>query len=303
MGGTARPYVKGNFSFQLDGFDCGMIQSLEGGNTKAEVVSLANSSGYLQKKHLAGFKHEDFKMKMAGVQGKPLYEWIKAALDQNHLYKNGAIHAKNFNQETESIREFTDALLTEIGLPAGDGTAKDPAYLSISFAAQTVRNKAGDKSKSDGAINVNQKRLNGGHFKLVVDRVKDACNRVAKFDALTVKMGVQRDDIGGQREKELVPGKIDMPNLVFHVAEVDAKPIYEWHEDFVIKGNCGEESETTAELTYFSQDYSKPLIVVTMNNIGIFNLTTDSVEDHADAIRRVKVECYMEGMKIDFPGA
>jgi hypothetical protein len=303
MGASARPYVSGNFAFQLDGLDCGMIQKLEGGNIQAEVVNLANSAGYLQKKHLGPIKVNDFKMQMAGIQGGPLYQWIKSALDMNHLYKNGAILAKNFNQETESIREFTDALLTEIGLPAGDGAAKDPAYLSISFAAQHVRTKPGDKAKDAGALNVNQKRLLGSNFRLTVDRVKDACKRIAKFDALTVKMGVQRDDIGDAREMELVPGKIDVPNLSFQLAEVDSKAIYDWHEDFVIKGNCGEESETTAELSYYSQDFSKELVRVTMKNIGIFNVTSDASEDHKDAIKRCKVECYMESLEIDFPGA
>jgi hypothetical protein len=299
----ARSYVSGNFSFQLDGIDCGMIQKIEGGNISAEVVNLANSSGYWNYKHLGPIKIADFKLQMAGIQGGPVYDWIKAALDMNHLYKAGGIYAYDFNQKCKSIREFQNALLTEIGLPACDGGAKEPGYLSLSFAAESVSTKPGDDSHSPGAVNMNQKGLNGANFRLTIDKVKDKVKRIAKVDALTVKMGVQRDDIGDARVMEMVPGKIDFPNLVCHVAEIDADPWYAWHEDFVVKGNCGEDMHTTAELVYYNQAFTKELVRVTMKDIGIFNLTADAEEDHKDAIKRVKAEMYMQTLEIAFPGA
>ena len=303
MAAKGRSYVSGNFSFQLDGLDCGMIQKIEGGNISAEVVSLANSSGYWNYKHLGPIKIADFKLQMAGIQGGPVYDWIDSALKMNHVYKNGGIYAYDFNQKCKSIREFQDSLLTEIGLPACDGGDKNPAYLSLSFAAQNVATKPGDDSHSPGAVNMKQKGLSGGNFKLTVDKCKDACTTIAKSDALTVKMGIQRDDVGATRIMDLVPGKIDFPNLVFHVSEIEADAWYAYHEDFVVKGNCGEDAHTTAELVYYDQAFAKELVRVTMKDMGIFNLTADAEEDHKDAIKRVKVEMYMQTLEIAFPGA
>src|SRR5215470_19443667 len=121
---AGRAYVVGNFAFTLDGLDCGIIKSFEGGNFQGEVVNIANSSGYLQYKQLGPIKINDVKVSLASAHAKPVQEWIQAALDMNHMYKNAAFMAYDFNQKCKSIREFSDCLLTEIGFPACDGGSK-----------------------------------------------------------------------------------------------------------------------------------------------------------------------------------
>jgi hypothetical protein len=299
-----RSFVSGNFKFELDGLDCGLVNKFEGGNFQAEVVNVANSSGYLQYKHLGPVKLNDVKFQMAGIMGEPLQKWIQAALDMNHMYKNAAIYAYDFNQKCKSIREYQDCLLTEFGLPACDGAAKDPAYVSISFAAQNAATKPGDDSNAPGQANMKQKFLLGSNFKLTIDKIgAEGCRRINKSDALTWKMAVARDDIGAARVMELCPGKIDGPNLSCTIAGVDAKAFSDWHEDFVIKGNCGQDMHTTAELVYYSQDFTKELIRVTFKEVGIFNLTFDPLTDHDDKIWRAKAEMYFETSEIAFPGA
>lgn len=296
MGGTARPYATGYFALDLDGVNCGMIKSIEGLNTKAEVIRLANAGGYRQNAQLGTIKPEDCKLQMAGIMAGPLADWIKAALDMNHVYKQGSVIAADFNLKSAAITQFTDALLTKIGFPKVDGASKDPAYVSIEFAVQTVKKLKGDGADVKKDLSAKQKTLRTDSFRVVVDKIgADPCKRINTFEGVDVKMKVSRDEIGDARWYELIPGALnEMPNIKFTVAEVDAEPFYAWHQDFVIDGNCGAEQETSIELTYLDQSLKNELMMLTFKNVGIFNLSADKQDDNSGSVRRITCEAYCE---------
>lgn len=305
MAGAVRSFVAANHWLSLDGLDCGMIEEVSGGNIKGNVVEYAQNGAYWRKKHLGTIAYEPFKLKLGCSAGSPLNDRVKSLLAANHQYFNGAVNACDFNLKTKSIKEFTNALLTEVTLPACDGAGKDPAYMSVTIEAERIRAKAGDDSTPNGALNAKQKFFTPANFRLTIDKVgKEATKRVAKCaDGFTVKLPTTRDDIGDAREMELCPSKgCDYPNLSFEVSNIDIDAFLKWHEDFVIRGNCGEDQETSAELLYLSQDFSKEICRVTMYNVGIFNITANPIKDHQDGIWRSKVECYMERCDIEFLG-
>jgi len=302
---TGRAYVSANYWLQLDGLDCGQINSVSGGYISAEVQEIAQNGGYFVKKALGALKYSAFKLEMAGIDGGPLYDRIKALLASNHQYFNGAVMASDFNLKTRAIREFTNALLTSVTLPACDASkAKEPGYLTIEFEAEKIRNMKGDDAKPSGATKVAQKKLTPANFNFTIDAVKDATRRTTKVDALAVKAPVTRDQVGFAREYEMIPSKgVQYPNISFSVAEIDADPIYAWHQKFCIEGHCTEADETTAELVYYSHNLKDELIRVTFHNVGIYNCQPDDNKDQADAVKRVKVECYCEKIDIEFKGA
>jgi hypothetical protein len=296
---TARPYASGYFALDLDGTNCGMIKSIEGLNTKAEVIRLANSGGYRQNAQLGNISPEDCKLQMAGIMGGPLLDWIQAALDMNHVYKQGAVIGYDFNLKSASITQFTDALLTKVTWPKCDGAAKDPAYMGIEFAAQTVKKLKGDGANVQKDLNAKQKTLRTDSFRVVVDKIgPDPCKRINTFESPSVAMKISRDQCGDARWYELVPGSLaTMPDLKFTVAEVDCEAFYAWHEDFVVNGNCSAEAETSIELTYLDQSLKNELMTVTFSQVGIFNLSAGKREDMADGIQRCTIEAYCEDVK------
>lgn len=300
--GDNRSYVSGYFQVDLDGMNCGMVQKFEGGNISADVVSEPVSDKYLVKKHIGNLKYNDFSLQMVAVAGTPMTEWVEAALSMNYQRKSGELKAADFQLKVRSIREFKDALVTEVGFPACDGASKEPAFMSVKFAPEVVRTKAGDGSTVDAAIMTKQKMWSPANFRLNIDGLSEACKRVNKVDALTAKITTVRDEIGDARDYALEPGKIEMPNLSLTLTEADAKAFYEWHEDFVIRGNCHEENEKTGSLVYLDHTRQKTLCEISFSNIGIFNVTADPVSNNDDKIRRVKVECYLERMKAKFSG-
>src|SRR5688500_19443400 len=60
--------------------------------------------------------------------------------------------------------------------------------------------------------------------------------RSNKIEALTVKQTFVDSPAGDTRDVTKEPAKLEIPNLVITLAESHAKALYEWHDDFVIKG-------------------------------------------------------------------
>ena len=101
-----------------------------------------------------------------------------------------------------------------------------------------------------------------------------------------------------------------MPNLVIHLAESHADEFYRWHEDFVIKGNNGDENEKGGTLEYLTPNLQEVLFTLHFDHLGVFKIAPDKMSaqsmdkpDAAEPIRRLKVEMYCEDIKFAFNSA
>jgi phage tail-like protein len=291
-----RSYVAGNFFFQMDGVKCGFIKSMDGGAITAEVINEAAGPNYYVKKHIGTPKYEDFTMQIGFSMSKAVYDWIAASWAMNYQRKNGAIVACDYKLDAKSQREFFNALITETGIPACDGASKEPAYLTLKLAPEYTRNtKASGKASGEYGKN-EQKLWLPQNFRLTIDGLD--CSKVAKLDAFTVKQTAVTDDIGDARDYLKEPGKLEFPNLKVTMSEVAAQTWYDWHEDFVIKGNNDEGREKNGVLEFLSPNRQDVIFTVKFFNLGIFKISTDKSEANADAIKRVSGELYCERMEI-----
>ena len=94
---------------------------------------------------------------------------------------------------------------------------------------------------------------------------------------------------------------MEFPNLVVTLPDANAKDFYDWHEDFVIKGNSSKEK--TGFLEYLTPDLKSVIFKLGFQGIGIFKLSPEKVEQGSDQIRRVKAEMYVEDITFDFTSA
>lgn len=293
-----RAYSAGFFALQLDGSkESGFLRSVEGGNAVGEVVHEVGSATYYQKKHIGNVKYEEFTAEFGLALPKDVYDWISATLTGKHERKSGSIIAADFNYEARARREFSDALITEIGFPAMDASSKDPAYMTLKFAPERTEDKPASGKLSSGSKQ-QQKLWLPSNFRLEIKGLPTG--KVSKIDALTIKQTAVTDDIGETRDYQKEPGKLEYPNLVFTIPEVDAQPWRDYFETFVIKGNNGEEFERTGRLTYLAPNLSDELGRLEFFNLGIFKLSTDKAESSSDTIRRVKVELYCERIEFTY---
>ncbi len=295
-----RGYVAGKYGIELDGTLAGWVQDVYGGHATSDVVVEKVGVDHVLHKHLAGVKYEDVILHCGSGMHSAFYEWIKASFDHKYVRKTGAIVTADYNSKERSRKEFFNALITEIGFPALDAASKDAAKMTVKFAPEYTRVKVNSGAAIGTFKDDVQKKWLPSNFRLKIDGLD--CTRVNKIEALTVKQKVVDNPVGELRDYEKEPSHLDIPNLVVTLSESHAKSFYDWHEDFVIKGNNGDDKEKNGTLEFLTPNLQEALFKLTFNHAGIFRLEEERVEAGSENIRRVKVELYVEEMKFDYVG-
>ena len=162
--------------------------------------------------------------------------------------------------------------------------------MTIKFKPETTRKALG--SGREIPRSKVQKQWLPANFRLKIDGLDEPCKRVNKIEALTVKQKVVEDQGGA--------GEYEVPDLVITLPESVAKPFYDWHEDFVIKGNNSSEGEKNGKLEYLTPNLSEALFTLEFFNLGIFKLAPEKGEANSDQIKRVTAEMYCERMTFSF---
>lgn len=297
-----RSYVVGKFMMNLDGGAAGWIQSIEGGNAEGDVVAEKVGTDLHQYKHIGNVKYTDVSMTCGTGMSGPFYDWIWGSFTNKYARKNGSIIGCDFGGNAQSELSFFEALITEFGMPALDAASKDAAKMTLKFKPEKTRMKAASgKLKGEFKSEV-QKRWMPSNFRLKIDGLDDMTKRVSKVEALVVKQKVVESPCGELREYESEPASLELPNLVITVAESHAKDLYTWHEDFVIKGNCGQDKEKSGTLEYLTPDLQTPLFTLTFKGLGIFKCAPDKLEGGGEKIRSVKAEMYLEHIDFKYDG-
>ncbi|MDO8751617.1 MAG: phage tail protein [Dehalococcoidia bacterium] len=301
-----RSYAVGRYALELDGQFAGWLNSAEGGNATADVINEPAGPDYIVRKHIGQPQYEDIIIQVSAGMSEAFYKWIDASFNKNYSRKDGAIVAADFNYKEQSRLTFTDALITEIGFPALDAASKDPAYMTIKFAPETTKRvpskggTVGGAAAGKGAAV--QKKWLPANFRLKIDGLDQPTSKVNKIEALVIKQKVTENPVGEARDAQIELAHLEFPNLVITLAEAYADPFYDWHDDFVIKGNSAEANEKNGTLEVLTPNLQDVLFTLTFKSLGIFNVATEKGDAGAEAIKRVKAEMYVEEMTFDYKG-
>jgi hypothetical protein len=204
------------------------------------------------------------------------FDWIRGFLSGRHETKTGAILILDYDFTLVDRLAFTGALISEISFPACDASSKDAATISLRFQPATLQKAVGGK-----AINVPRpapKHWTLSNFRVAIQGLD--CSQVNKVDSL-------------QFSRHGSP-----PILAVTLAESKTKGFYDWHQDFVVKGNT--KSEKTGTLTYLTSDLGTALFTLMFHNLGIFKVTPDKTSSGHENIRRVKAEMYTEHLDFKY---
>ena len=291
----SRAFVGGSSALELDGQFIDFLKSAEGGFPKADVIQEPIGPNYIVKKHVGQPKYQDIAIQSDPAMPKPLFDWIAAALAMTYARKNGAIITADFNRVEQSRLQFNNALITEFTIPACDGSAKDPGYLTLKFAPEVTTPLAGKGNILPG-VATKAKAWLPSNFRLTIPGLD--CSKVSKIEALTVKQTVVPQNIGEVRDLQKQPARLEFPNLVIYVAESFAGTFYAWFQDMVIKGNAGDNNEKAGTLEFLDPTLKGSLLTIYFNHLGIFGFSPEKLDAGAETIRRVKVEMYCEQMTL-----
>jgi hypothetical protein len=165
--------------------------------------------------------------------------------------------------------------------------------MAVKFSPDSTRIKAPSRESVSSKYAIDpkiQKKWTPANFKLVIPGLD--CANVNKIAELVLKRKV----IEGEPELEI-------PNLVVTLSESSAETWYAWHEDFVVKGNCGEEKEKSGTLEYLTPNHQDVLFKLTFSHLGIFSLEEERTVPGWESIHRVKAQLYVDEMGFDFHAA
>lgn len=300
MPANVRTFASSNFFLNLDGKPCGFLKSVEGGTASAEVVQEKVGPDRFSKKHLAGIKYEPLVLEIDLSMAKSIYDWISDSWARKYARHDGSILIGDANFKVQSEMDFFDALISETTIPAMDASSKDAARMTVKIAPEYTRFKKGSGKISGKFPKSVQKRWLPSNFRLEIDGLD--CTKVSKIEAFTVKQNISTDPVGEERDYNKEPTSIEFPNLTITLPESKAQTWLDWHEDFVIKGNNGDDKEKNGTLIFLATDLKKELARVNFSHLGIFRLTPDKYEAGSENIRRVKAELYCEEMRFDYKG-
>jgi len=295
-----RSYVSGNFMMTLDGKNVGFVKSVDGGAISAEVINEPAGPNYFVKKHIGQPKYEEFAAQVGFSMSKSLYEWIAGSWANKPERKNGSFIAADYQLQAQSERRFFNALITETTIPAMDGSSKEPAYITVKFAPETIRVEKASGKVTGELGKVEQKMFLPASFRLQIDGLD--CTKVNFIDSFTVKRTVVTDDIGDARDYAKEPGKVVFPNIKVTLAESTDQSWIDWHDSFVVKGNNDDGAEKNGTLTLLSPNQQLVLARIKFFNMGICSLRNDKAEANADQIKRVTAELYVERMEFEAGG-
>jgi len=273
---------------------CGIARNVAGGAVVSDVVTEKIGPGHFSKKHLGGVRYEEFEMDIGFAMAKPVFDWIHETWKILYPRRSGSVLACTDKREVKSERKFLNAVLTETTIPTLDRGAKEPAWLRVKFAPEKIELVKASGKASGADAHHPEKQLLPSNFTLEIPGLD--CSKVQKIESLTVRQSVAQHPVGELRDYALEPATLSFPNLRITFSEVSVDPWMSWFDDFVVKGNCGEDKEKSGTLKLLSPN-QQPLASIALFNLGIFRLGSIDSEAGMDGRKLARAELYCERME------
>jgi len=121
---------------------------------------------------------------------------------------------------------------------------------------------------------------------------------VQKIDAFTIKQKFTEAEVGESRDYIKIPGRIEYPNLTLRISQSDIDSWLAWYEDFIVKGNNGDDQEKSGALTFLSANLAEEIGVIEIHGVGLKRFTPLPAGATSDRAPYFEVELYVENMKL-----
>lgn len=276
---TDARFVGETFYLDLGREGLATLKSVDGGVVFADVIESFADGGRAPEKVVGQIKWDDIVLKKGFTS--TAVEWAQMAVAPEVQRASGTVLAADARLGHTATLTFHEALITEFGMPALDADSKEAGYVTVKFTPERIEYTKGSGQKL--AVPRDEERWLPANFKLDLDGVDAA--RVSKIDAITIK----------QNMHEL----LEFSNLKLSFPADSAQKWIDWHEDFVIKGNNGEDFEKAANLKLYNEG-GEQLIDLTFRGVGILSVTAPRDPDavRKDSAARYVAELYFENIAI-----
>lgn len=288
-----RSSTAGRFMVTVDGVAASFMKKCSGFDHEGEVAVNDMGPQLFQSKHLANFKWTPGKFTVGAGMGKGFWNWIKAALEKGYVRKNGSIVSGDFDYNARTELTWMEGLITSVGFPKLDASAKEAVYLELEVEAEQVR-IAPASGKIQGQYGTKQKAWLAPNFRLDIAGLP--CERVSTIDAMTWKCSVATDHTGIHREHQKVPAKCVYPDMKFTVSAADYKAWAEAAKKWFVDGEHLENNHMQGSITLLGPDMKKTMARLELHNLGFKKFTKGALEANSEKVDRLEIEMYMEGL-------
>ncbi len=216
---TSRSNIK-NIALQLDGTkDVTDVLSMEGGQLVPDIT-LINTAPFQRVKQLGKPKFEDITITVSADLGVSMAAWVADTLSGRQIKtRSGHMIALDDKDRIVQRVRFYNALITEVSLPALDGSSKDTSFLTIAISPTTAESAGAFPAGThvDAKIGGKQKQWLCSNFRIRFD--DPAGFEVAEgkkgLNAVNVKQARQGAASGGSGYELSPPQTLTEADLEF----------------------------------------------------------------------------------------
>jgi len=299
---ASKSYTTGHFKLEIDGHkSTAYLKSIEGGWTRANISEDAVGPDQLKIKQISNIDIDPFSIEFGLSGAHELLDWIKNSWNRKYSRRHGQITHANFDLKTCYEHEFYEALITEVTIPALDGTSKDAGYLKCKIQPERVVTRmlsSGPAVTADA--NPKQKMWTPSAFRFTLDGF-DEMQHTSKLDSFTIKQGVKKLFVGGMKFPQIEPTNIQFPNLTGTISLAYASKLLQWHQEYIHSEVASKDPAAvkTGSIEFLTPDRKQTVFRINLFGVGLVSAAIESSTANQDQIKRVKFELYVHEMKLD----
>jgi hypothetical protein len=296
---AGRGYAAGKFALTLSGLPVGWLVAAEGGDPGSEVVVEKVGADHIARKHLSGIQYEDITI-ATGLDAKPIIDWIAESWDGKYNRKDGSVVMAGSDYRAKAERQFFHTLIRETTFPKLDASSREAARLTVKLAPEYTRLVSGSGTPVAGPTmgsKTGKWLVSNFRFEMAGLDPQDL-NYVTSIESFTVGQKLPEHPIGETRDYAVAPSEVEFPNLKVTFNAGSAQSWYNWLDDFVVKGNNGQEKERDGAIVFQNPSTKGDYGRVNLFNCGIVRISSEKQDPRSDAVRRLQAELYCERMQL-----
>jgi phage tail-like protein len=298
-----RTATTSRFALELDGKHAAYIKELQGGDWENEVATNDHGPMQMQTKMGTTIKFAPFKAKIGIAQSSPMNDWIRASWARQYATKSGAIITADFNLKALTRRDFVNALISKVTVPAFDAKSKEAAFIEVEWEAENVLDSPAGGEEVKGDYGVKSKNWVPANFRFDLAGLTDACKRVSKIDSFSWVQKISKDYVGSLRHATLHPTAVTVPEIKITLSNADYPAWRDWAKAWFHDGKCTADYHKDGFIEFLSTDMSTPIGRIDLKQCGLKKVTAPPLKANSEDIASVVVELYVEEMEFNMTGS
>jgi len=286
----SRGYSSCMFMLEIEGKSAGFLKGVEGGGPFAAVTTETDTNG-VARKRLDPVQYKPISMSFGTGMTQELYLWMTDFLSRKSSAKEAAIVFCDYTLKEQSRLIIHNARITELTFPALELGSKDSAYFTLTVQPEVTSTSFSSAGSSISGFGAKAKSSwSRGNFLLTIKGLEAAAAKVRVIGALTVKQALTKED------RVVSPGVLTTPDLVLTIPKNQARPFYDYCEQFVVNGNPNDERNGTLE--FRDKNSKTSLFTLVLSNLGIFSIEELRLVNGVEVISSVNIALYCEEMRL-----